>query len=84
MVCVEFLSFFVDVGVCFEAVGATCLMFTTTLLPVVVLSAIRAFLLSMTEFRGASEAEAFKASGDNYKIFYFAHAPVKFDFPKGD
>jgi hypothetical protein len=82
MICIEFLSFVLDVGVYFEAVRATCLVFTGALLPVVILRTIRAFLLSLAKTKGVTKAKALKASSNHYKVFDFAHGPEKFNFPK--
>lgn len=57
-------------------------MFTSTFLPVVVFSEIRAFLLPLAETRGVSETEVYKASGDYYKVFDFANVPLEINFPK--
>ena len=55
-------------------------MLISALFPVVVLSTIGAFLLALTESRSVADAEAFKASGNYYKVFDFAHVPMKFNF----
>jgi len=36
--------------------------------------------LALTESRSVADAEAFKASGNYYKVFDFAHVPMKFNF----
>ena len=84
MVCVYFLALVVDVGVCFEATGASSLVPIATFFPVMVLSTVRAFLLILAERRGVAEAEEFKTPGNYDKIFNLAHVPVAFDFPEGN
>jgi hypothetical protein len=79
---VQFRSLVVDVGVFFEAVGATSLVLITALFPVVVLLAVRAFLMALTGSRSVAEAEALKASGNYDKVFDFAHVPMNFNFPE--
>jgi len=54
----------------------------SALFPMVLLSAIRAFLLALTVIRSVIESKAFKTSGDCYKFVEFSHVPMKFDFPE--
>jgi hypothetical protein len=63
----------VDVGICFEAIGASRWVLIATFFPVIVLSTVRAFLLILAEPRDVAEAEAFKASGNYDKVFNLAH-----------
>jgi hypothetical protein len=81
MIGVQFLSLVVDVGVFFEAVGATSLVLITALFPVVFFRAIRSFLMGLTESRSVAETEALKESGKYDKVFDFAHVPMNFNFP---
>ena len=60
------------------------LVLISALFPVVVLNAIRAFLLALTESRSVAESEAFKASRNYYKVFDFAHVPMKFNFSESN
>jgi len=45
----------VDVGVCFEAIGASSLVLIATFFPVMVLSTVRALLLILAEPRSVTE-----------------------------
>jgi len=54
----------VNVGVGFEAIGASSWVLIATFFPVMVLSTVREFLLIFAEPRGVGETEEFKAPGN--------------------
>ena len=53
-----------NVGVGFEAIGASSWVLIATFFPVMVLSTVGAFLLILAEPRGVGETESFKAPGN--------------------